>query len=352
MVNGLPVTSIGDGVFFETSLTGVIIPGGVASIGDLAFYGCSNLTNLTLPGNVTNIGPFAFYGCTGLANITIPGRGTSVGDATFYGCTNLKTATIAAGVTSIGDLAFYGCSSLASVTIQGSPTTIGESAFADCTNLNIVYFEGNAPIADSSVFDTDNKAMVYYLSGTTGWSSTFAGAPTEELQTPYSFAINTDETITITGYTGPGGIVTLPESLIGLPVTCIGDDVFQSSYSLTSVAIPGSINTIGNSAFEGCYRLTNAMIAVGVTTIGEQAFANSALTSVMIPGSVTDVRKFRVPGLHQPYKRRDCFWCFNHWRSSVPGFGPDQRDNSLQRCQHWELGLRGLCQSDQRLLRG
>ena len=285
-VNGLPVTSIGDGVFFETSLTGVIIPGSVTSIGDLAFYGCSNLTNLTLPGNVTNIGPFAFYGCASLANITIPG---SIGDATFYGCTNLNTATILAGVTSIGDLAFFGCSSLASVTIQGSPTNIGESAFADCSNLNIVYFEGNAPIADSSVFDTDNKAMVYYLSGSTGWSSTFAGAPTVELQTPYSFAINTDETITITGYTGPGGIVTLPESLIGLPVTCIGNDVFQNSYSLTCVAIPGGITTIGNSAFAGCYRLTNAVIAVGVASIGDQAFAWSGLTSVIIPGSVTSV---------------------------------------------------------------
>ncbi len=93
--------------------------------------------------------------------------------------------TIPSSVTSIGELAFFYCTSLTSVTIGNGVTSIGEHAFEACTNLTSVYFIGNTPNADSSVFgyDTngtelgyyDTNATVYYLPGTTGWSSPFAG---------------------------------------------------------------------------------------------------------------------------------------------------------------------------------
>ena len=38
----------------------VVIPEGVASIGDKAFYYCKNLTNITIPDSVTRIGKEAF----------------------------------------------------------------------------------------------------------------------------------------------------------------------------------------------------------------------------------------------------------------------------------------------------
>lgn len=42
----------------------VVIDNGVVSIGDSAFYGCTNLTDVTIPDSVTSIGDSAFYGCT------------------------------------------------------------------------------------------------------------------------------------------------------------------------------------------------------------------------------------------------------------------------------------------------
>src|SRR5688572_30005781 len=59
-------------------------------------------------------------------------------------------------------------------------------------------------------------------------------------------------TITITGYTGPGGAVAIPDTINGLPVTSIGDYAFTQRTSLTSVTIPDSVTTIGESAFESC----------------------------------------------------------------------------------------------------
>src|ERR1017187_1892992 len=50
--------------------------------------------------------------------------------------------------------------------------------------------------------------------------------------------------VIITGYTGSGGDVTIPETINGLPVVSIGDWAFYGA-SLTSVTIPNTVKNIG-----------------------------------------------------------------------------------------------------------
>ncbi|MEK7677089.1 MAG: leucine-rich repeat domain-containing protein, partial [Verrucomicrobiota bacterium] len=96
-------------------------------------------------------------------------------------------------------------------------------------------------------------------------------------------------TITITGYTGSGGAVTIPSTINGLPVTSIGDFAFQFA-GLTSVTIPDSVTSIGDYAFRTCTSLTNVTIGNSVTSIGDDAFRIcTSLTSVTIPNSVTSI---------------------------------------------------------------
>ena len=59
-------------------------------------------------------------------------------------------------------------------------------------------------------------------------------------------------TITIVGYTGVGGAVTIPSTINDLPVTSIGAGAFYKCTSLTSVTIPSSVMTIGSYAFADC----------------------------------------------------------------------------------------------------
>jgi hypothetical protein len=66
------------------------------------------------------------------------------------------------------------------------------------------------------------------------------------LQAQFTYTIN-NGTITITGYTGPGGAVTIPSTIDGLPVTTIGDSAFAFC-PLSSVTIPNSVISIGDGA--------------------------------------------------------------------------------------------------------
>jgi hypothetical protein len=142
---------------------GYTIPNSVTSVGEAAFYYCRNLSSVMLPNSVTNIGDDAFSWCTGLASVTIPDS-----------------------VTGVGAGAFSWCTSLTSVTIGNSVKSIGDTAFSHCDWLTSVYFRGNAPSVGADVFDFRfpgqgpfwDPATVYYLPGTTGWSTSLAGLPT------------------------------------------------------------------------------------------------------------------------------------------------------------------------------
>ena len=181
-------------------LTNLVVPEGVTSIGNSAFYGCSGLTSITLPSSLISIGEYAFQNCSGietleykgtidqwlsidfsstwtldsshtfivneeeLTNLVVPEGVTSIGERAFYGCSGLTSITLPSSLTSIGDwafqycgrlsgeldlgnctrltsignAAFYGCSGLTSITLPSSLTSIGGSAFFDCSGFTSV----------------------------------------------------------------------------------------------------------------------------------------------------------------------------------------------------------------------
>ena len=101
----------------------------------------------------------------------------------------------------------------------------------------------------------------------------------------FTYTIN-GNTITITGYTGAGGAVSIPNTINGLPVTSIGNYAFYQCPNLTSVTIPNSVTSIGAGAFYYCTSLTNVTIPASVTSIGDYAFIScTRLSAITVDAS-------------------------------------------------------------------
>jgi BspA type Leucine rich repeat region (6 copies)/Hint domain len=82
--------------------------------------------------------------------------------------------------------------------------------------------------------------------------------------------------------------ITIPNS-----VTTLGPYAFNSCISLVSVSIPNSVGSIGQNAFSGCYNLTSITLSNTLKSIGDSAFSGcSSLTSVTIPNSVTGIGNY------------------------------------------------------------
>jgi hypothetical protein len=147
------ITSIGYGALGNCiSLTSLIIPNSVTSIGENAFYGCSGLTYINIPNSVKFIGDRIFYDCTGLKNIAISNAVTSIGTYTFYNCKSLESINIPNAVTSIATYAFANCNSLKSIAIPNSVTSIGDYAFQSCNALFSIYVNSKPLPISSNTF--------------------------------------------------------------------------------------------------------------------------------------------------------------------------------------------------------
>ena len=191
------------------SLSEIVIPSSVTSVGDWAFNGCNSLSEIVIPSSVTSIGKGAFSFCKSLSEIVIPSSVTSIGDRAFCGCSSLKYISIPSSVTSIGDRAFDSCSSLKYISIPKSVIGLNGNPFAEwngkleCLSPNFVY-------EDDILFNKDKSRIISFRN-----------------QNIKSYVI--------------------PSS-----VTSIGDGAFLGCRSLSEIVSPFSVTSIGRGAFCGC----------------------------------------------------------------------------------------------------
>ena len=180
--------TIGEYAFYASSIQEIVLPEGLFSLGDGAFWfckaletadfvnsmdiisipsnafnGCSGLRKVYLPFFVEEIGDYAFSGCKSLKSLNFfeCEEITKIGEFAFRGCRSLKSLDLfkCENLTTIGSRAFSGCTSLKSLNLPKSLETIGEYAFSGCQAISVISSPSLVPptIASESALNGIDK---------------------------------------------------------------------------------------------------------------------------------------------------------------------------------------------------
>ena len=229
----------------------LVIPDGVNTITDHAFYYFSGLTSVKIPSSVTSIGYECFAYCLGIKTVEIGDNAsqeasTVLGRRIFYMCNNIDSVVLGNNIVEIGKDAFDGCKAIRSIVIPNSVKTIGSHAFLGCESLESVQLSENLKSIEWATFSScTNLKSVIIPDGVE-----FLG------ETAFGYCTNLTE-------------VKLPSNLKKID-WC----VFQGCTSLTSIEIPDLTHTIYICAFDGCSNLKTVTLGKSVQNIQNGAFAN------------------------------------------------------------------------------
>ena len=295
-IGGYSVTRIGERAFlYKESLTSLVIPDSVKTIGAYSVSLCKNLKSVTIGNGVTNIGESAFSEAGSLTNLILGNSVKDIGDVAFAQCTLLTDVVIPNSVESIGKYAFSYCTSLKSVKIGAGVFCIESGAFSNCTALDELTLDPeNSSFVNvhKVLYDKNVTSLVWCPSTKT--TIDIPDSVTEICGCAFGYC-NKITTLTLPsdlktiGYSAFSNC-TLTEIVIPDSVTEIADCAFASCKSLRSVRLGNGISKITTALFRGCSSLETLDLPSSVTSIEDSAFEGcSLLKSVTIPNSVTSL---------------------------------------------------------------
>ena len=259
----------------------------------------SEITKIVVHDGVTLLGERAFYDCSNAASVAVPGSVCYIGPAAFYGCSNLASLDLGRGVQVIGDYCFQGAKSLTGITLPASLRSFPATALIDSgvRSISVDAASGRYSSQDGVLLSKSGDTLEACPPAKTG----ILAIP-DTVQTIAESAFNHSKLQQ----------VTIPGS-----VTTIGQFAFYES-ALTSVAIPDSVTSLGYEAFAYCDSLASMSVGSGVAEIPNRlayfssklssltlseglqkidgtSFWGTALTSVDIPSTVTNIEKNAFP---------------------------------------------------------
>ena len=234
----------------------------------LTITGSGSMANYTW----TNYSPWQSYAYQNMIDtIILPEGLTSVGDRAFFNISTIHSITIPEGVLTIGEHAIRGCQNLKNVVLPNSLTTIKSQALSQTGLKEISIPEGVSAIAHDAFYLCSDLTSII-------WNAKNFLSPSSEVYAPfYSIASQ------ITSFVFGEDIENIPDYLcvnmsnisnITLPATTkhIGEGVFYYCSGLSEIELPETLITIDDFAFIGCSSLSAITIPYNVTTFGDNVF--------------------------------------------------------------------------------
>lgn len=247
------------------NLTSVVLPEGLETIGDEAFFWDKNLRNINFPSTLRSIGETAFLKCQLLESIILPEGLKDISRSTFSDCSSIQVLTLPSSLKNIGESAFYGIGYKGMVNIPDSVISIGEKAFSfsSCTHFHIpssLIFLGNEAFSYSKADFSVSKENAYFFSEN-------GALYDKEKTTLIAFPNNCKSNI-----------------VIDKGIKSIANGAFMGNRKILRITLPETLQTIGNKAFEFCDNLLEVSIPENIIEIGEKAFSMCYhLKSVTLP---------------------------------------------------------------------
>lgn len=205
---------------------------------------------------VVAIGDRAFERNNLLENINLSGV-KSIGEWAFSNCTSLTTVQFSNSLTDLGKNSFW-FSGITSVIIPNSLVTVGDYAFAHCSNLESIEFEEGITVLGKNMF-VSAKIKTINIPNSLQNMGDWVFANCEQLNNVSIEA----------------GIQEIPECY------------FIGCTALEQIDLPDTVKNISKSAFSGA-GLKDIDLS-NIQSLGTKAFANTKLTQVFIPNSITEI---------------------------------------------------------------
>ena len=273
--NGLPV----EGIIFlntinalraewpEASVTHVVLPDTIKSIGKHAFGRYNSLVSINIPDGIQRIERDTFADCESLVSLTLPESVTYIGAYAFAACTKLKDLHIPEGVTEFGEGAFSSCVALEELRIPEEMTEIPDALALNCFSLTKVTYGSNVTKIGSDAFKGCINLQTFTIGENVNYIGAEAFAGCKAL-----LSIEIPESVTTIEFKAFAECEALSVIVIPDSVTSLGTYVFSGCKSLKSVVIPDSITKINNGTFRNCKSLEYVIIGKGVRVIDSNVF--------------------------------------------------------------------------------
>lgn len=261
------LTTIGVSAFAGCeSLTSVSGGRDVQIVDDSAFNGCTKLTSFAFGSNLTTIGAYAFKGCKALTNCTGANSLVTIKNNAFEGCASLSAITLPETLTSIGEYAFLNCSSLKNVVIPTLITSLGQETFSGCSSLvGVSSAKGLLYMGDRVFYECSSLVSVAMPALTEMGEECFSGC---------SSLGNVEISATLLEIPTAAFYNSGVQSISGgSNLTTIGTQAFYNCARLSSLTLPTNVQTIGEYAFYSCSQLSTLKLNLAVEVIGQNAFA-------------------------------------------------------------------------------